>query len=932
MALTKIPANLLDTSAHVDLLDNEQIRLGSSQDLRIYHDANNSYIKDQGTGQLVIDGNSVVLQYSSGTRLTTTSAGISVTGNISGATATASGGTNTTALASTAFVQQEITSLIGGAPGTLDTLNELAAAINDDSNYNSTLTTALATKLPLAGGTMTGNISITKEDPFITLTDSSSSRTLLVFNDNNNSVIRASGPLLLQVGSQSAITIDTSRNSAFAGNLDVAGTITGDDGLSIQGGTGNAYLQVGSDTGSWTWKNYRATHKLALEDSDGTGEVLNFDTSGNAAFAGTVTAGRIQPTEHIIFQSPTGYLQFPGASSRAWALASQGGTTTPGTNSATFGFHHWSGSAWTNPINITASGKLGIGTDNPGEKLEVNGILQIKRVGDHPAIRFVEDTTTRGYIGSGDWAINGLADADFGISSVGALALGHSGGVERMRIHTNGNVGIGITSPLVKLDVRGSPSAPATSGTAQTGSLRVSQTAGDGVLDMGFYTSATGTAWIQSTNKSNLAINYGLTLQPNGGNVGIGTTNPSYLVHADAIVSTDPSYIVAGSGSNFVMAMGSQNRPGVAQEAFIGTLSDERFKVKVNNVEKATFTSTGLGVGTSSPDALLEISHDATSHNPVLRLTGTDTGAYAAGIEWYSGYGPKLSAQMFSTASGGQGGEFWLNVRDQSTNALARRMYVRNNGNVAFGDEGAPARSIVVKSADSVTNSIQFQSPTTGNAAGDGVGMGMDSTRKAFIWNYEGNDIYIGGAGGTTMVFANDMTIGIKATQDQKIGKSRVNVGGVLVNEGRYANGKIGGSTFSSISNGWNFHSSASSTGGYTTIRFTVPDVSGGGAGNGYGSFNAMMQVAGYNGNHCFANFAGYQNQGVYGPRANIIDSLGGSWTASIGNNGSHGWYMQLTTSGVTLTHPSAQIILCHGGATTTASIYDLNDCTWTWS
>ncbi len=68
-------------------------------------------------------------------------------------TATASAGTNTTALANTAFVQQEITSLIGGAPGTLDTLNELAAAINDDSNYNSTLTTALATKLPSASYT-----------------------------------------------------------------------------------------------------------------------------------------------------------------------------------------------------------------------------------------------------------------------------------------------------------------------------------------------------------------------------------------------------------------------------------------------------------------------------------------------------------------------------------------------------------------------------------------------------------------------------------------------------------------------------------------------------------------------------------------------------------------------------------------------------------
>ena len=71
---------------------------------------------------------------------------------------TAASNTNTTQIATTAYVQTEITDLIDAAPGTLDTLNELAAAINDDANYNTTLTTALATKLPLAGGTMTGNV------------------------------------------------------------------------------------------------------------------------------------------------------------------------------------------------------------------------------------------------------------------------------------------------------------------------------------------------------------------------------------------------------------------------------------------------------------------------------------------------------------------------------------------------------------------------------------------------------------------------------------------------------------------------------------------------------------------------------------------------------------------------------------------------------
>ncbi len=59
---------------------------------------------------------------------------------------TATAGTNTTQIATTAFVETAITNLIGGAPGALDTLNELAAAINDDASYASTITTALGTK------------------------------------------------------------------------------------------------------------------------------------------------------------------------------------------------------------------------------------------------------------------------------------------------------------------------------------------------------------------------------------------------------------------------------------------------------------------------------------------------------------------------------------------------------------------------------------------------------------------------------------------------------------------------------------------------------------------------------------------------------------------------------------------------------------------
>jgi len=59
---------------------------------------------------------------------------------------TATTGTNTTQVATTAFVKAAIDALIGGAPGALDTLDELAAALADDASFAATITTALAGK------------------------------------------------------------------------------------------------------------------------------------------------------------------------------------------------------------------------------------------------------------------------------------------------------------------------------------------------------------------------------------------------------------------------------------------------------------------------------------------------------------------------------------------------------------------------------------------------------------------------------------------------------------------------------------------------------------------------------------------------------------------------------------------------------------------
>ena len=57
-----------------------------------------------------------------------------------------------------AYVDSEVAGVVDSAPSALNTLNELAAALGDDANFSTTVTNSIGTKLPLAGGTMTGNI------------------------------------------------------------------------------------------------------------------------------------------------------------------------------------------------------------------------------------------------------------------------------------------------------------------------------------------------------------------------------------------------------------------------------------------------------------------------------------------------------------------------------------------------------------------------------------------------------------------------------------------------------------------------------------------------------------------------------------------------------------------------------------------------------
>tara|TARA_B100000073_G_scaffold342492_1_gene345671 strand:+ start:1276 stop:4038 length:2763 start_codon:yes stop_codon:yes gene_type:complete len=187
---------------------------------------------------------------------------------------TAAANTNSTQIATTAYVQTELADLVDSAPGTLDTLNELAAALGDDANFSTTMTNSLATKMPLAGGTFTGSITGTSA----TFTDNLINRrigdvNLVVHADTN------SGPesaLFLQRGANNTFGADGyndwkiengyGKSGSAGGTLRIArgynGSITtfwewdangivssyaninSSGTLNIEGATGTAQLQV----------------------------------------------------------------------------------------------------------------------------------------------------------------------------------------------------------------------------------------------------------------------------------------------------------------------------------------------------------------------------------------------------------------------------------------------------------------------------------------------------------------------------------------------------------------------------------------------------------------------------------------------------------------------------------------------------------------
>jgi hypothetical protein len=152
--------------------------------------------------------------------------------------------------ATTSYVTTQINNLINGAPGVLDTLDELAAALGDDSNFATTVTNSIATKLPLAGGTMSGTISfinnigtalqgtVGDNDFWRIYANSTSSNAgyleIATSDDGTEPIYVRQYTGVFSSLTRTATLLDGSGNTSFPGNLTVGGTITESSSIKLK--------------------------------------------------------------------------------------------------------------------------------------------------------------------------------------------------------------------------------------------------------------------------------------------------------------------------------------------------------------------------------------------------------------------------------------------------------------------------------------------------------------------------------------------------------------------------------------------------------------------------------------------------------------------------------------------------------------------------
>ena len=280
-------------------------------------------------------------------------------------TTTQSAGNDTTRIATTAFVKAAIDATIDSAPGALDTLNELAAAIGDDANFSTTITNSIATKLPLAGGTMTGDLDINAN---------------LQVGDGNNINMDANSNGQVEItgsGYTGAIALDDTAMRIYH-NSASRDLIFGVNETEVMRLDASKQVGIDMDPAGYGKLSVNGTGViLALRASSGTSKLGFYEAGAGRYYLETLDgANGIKfingnGTEHGRIDN-TGKLSLTASGAMAMDIQGEGGAhgLAIGGNDAGFGYigHRSSGSY---DLRIASSGNVGIAVNPANAKLEV---------------------------------------------------------------------------------------------------------------------------------------------------------------------------------------------------------------------------------------------------------------------------------------------------------------------------------------------------------------------------------------------------------------------------------------------------------------------------------------------------------------------------------------------------------------------------------
>lgn len=301
------------------------------------------------------------------------------------------------------------------------------------------------------------------------------------------------------------------------------------------------------------------------------------------------------------------------------------------TDNAIVRFNGTTGDVQSSGVIVDDDNNIGIGMT----PTSVAGYSITSKNGTNGAYEYYYTNGTQSaYIGGYNQVLN------LGALGSSSLIQFQTNGAERMRIDSNGNVGIGLSTPKARLDVYTlgiSGGLPATTGNAQDPNV-MARFAGSSVC-MDFGTEATGHQWIQCRNLADYSVKYNLHLQPNGGNVGIGISgNIDKLGVKGNAAIISPVGTTASDGAGVLFFRGADQ----TQMGYIGFGSPTTAIEFVNskntgfnfyNGDMLQRTAYGIGYGTGAGIAVTQLTSKFTAvsvNKPTGQIT-TASDALASG-------------------------------------------------------------------------------------------------------------------------------------------------------------------------------------------------------------------------------------------------------------------------------------------------------------